>query len=118
MIDDDRGICPTGWHVPTTAEWNQLTEVLGDSAAVNLKGNDSATWFGSGTEGFNALPGGFRDWGNAVFFAEGTRGNWWTSSEQGGAGFWRGMYDDSDVVSGALFNKRMGNSIRCIKDSE
>ena len=118
VVSDQRGICPTTWHVPTTAEWNQLTDAIGDSAAVELKGNYSETWLGSGTEGFNAIPGGFRDWGNAVFFAEGTRGNWWTSSDQGGAGFWRGMYDNSNEVSGALFNKRMGNSIRCIKDSE
>lgn len=117
VVGDDRGICPTGWHVPSTSEWNELVGLFGGSAAAapDLKANHSDQWFGTGLSGFEALPGGFRDWGNAVFFAESTRGNWWTSSTQGSA-FWRGMHHDSDAVSGALFNKRMGNSIRCVMD--
>lgn len=119
VIGDGRGICPSDWHVPSTEEWNELTDQFGGAsvAAPFLKGNHSDTWTGTGTDQFNALPGGFRDWGNAVFFALGSRGNWWTSSTQGSA-FWRGMDENSDAVSGALFNKRMGNSIRCIRDAE
>jgi uncharacterized protein (TIGR02145 family) len=117
VVGDDRGICPAGWHVPSTNEWNELVGLFGGSAAAapDLKANHSDQWFGTGLSGFEALPGGFRDWGNAVFFAESTRGNWWTSSTQGSA-FWRGMHHDSDAISGALFNKRMGNSIRCVMD--
>ena len=119
VIGDDRGVCPQDWHVPSNEEWNGLVNHYGGaaSAAIELKGYHSEAWNGNGSNGFNALPGGFRDWGNAVFFFESTSGDWWTSSTQGSA-FWRGMEADSDGVNNALYNKRMGNSIRCIKDSE
>ena len=116
---DERGICPSGWHVPENAEWSTLVNHYGGSAsaAIELKGNHSGVWFGNGTDGFNALPGGFRDWGNAVFFSQGTSGDWWTSSHQG-AGFWRGMDADFDNVHNALYGRAMGNSVRCLKNTE
>ena len=114
---DERGICPTSWHVPENAEWSVLVDHYGGAeiAAIELKGNYSDEWFGNGTSGFNALPGGFRDWGNSVFFLQGTSGDWWTSSNQG-AGFWRGMDSNSNNVHNALYGRAMGNSIRCLKD--
>lgn len=119
VIGDGRGVCPAEWHVPTNEEWNGLVNHYAgaEQAAAELKGYHSEAWNGSGSNGFNALPGGFRDWGNAVFFSESTSGDWWTSSTQGSA-IWRGMEADSNGVSSALYNKRMGNSIRCIKDAE
>ena len=119
VMVDERGICPTGWHAPENAEWSTLVDHYGGSAsaAIELKGNHSEVWFGNGTDGFNALPGGFRDWGNATFFSQGTSGDWWTSSHQG-SGFWRGMDADLDSVHNALYGRAMGNSIRCLKDTE
>ena len=116
---DERGICPSGWHAPENAEWSTLVNHYGGSAsaAIELKGNHSEVWFGNGTDGFNALPGGSRDWGNAVFFSQGTSGDWWTSSHQG-AGFWRGMDADLDNVHNALYGRAMGNSVRCLKNTE
>ena len=114
---DERGICPIGWHVPENDEWGVLVDHYGGSetAAIELKGDYSEAWYGNGSSGFNALPGGFRDWGNSVFFFQGTSGDWWTSSEQG-SGFWIGMDANSDNVQNALFGRAMGNSIRCLKD--
>jgi uncharacterized protein (TIGR02145 family) len=119
VMVDERGICPTDWHAPENAEWSTLVDHYGGSAsaAIELKGNHSEVWFGNGTDGFNALPGGFRDWGNATFFSQGTSGDWWTSSHQG-SGFWRGMDADLDSVHNALYGRAMGNSIRCLKDTE
>ena len=44
--DGSRNICPTGWHVPTDAEWTILTTYLGgDSAAVGkLKETGLTHW--------------------------------------------------------------------------
>jgi uncharacterized protein (TIGR02145 family) len=114
---DERGICPIGWHVPENAEWGVLVDHYGGSetAAIELKGDYSEDWYGNGSSGFNALPGGFRDWGNSVFFSQGISGDWWTSSEQG-SGFWIGMDANSDNVHNALYGRAMGNSIRCLKD--
>ena len=41
-----QGVCPTGWHVPSDAEWTQLTDYVG-SQSVYLCGNDSAYLTGS-----------------------------------------------------------------------
>ena len=114
---DERGICPAGWHVPENAEWGVLVDHYGgaEAAAIELKGNYSDEWFGNGASGFNALPGGFRDYGNSLFFFQGTSGDWWTSSNQG-AGFWRGMDSNSNSVHNALYGRAMGNSIRCLKN--
>ncbi|HJL63679.1 MAG TPA: FISUMP domain-containing protein, partial [Candidatus Marinimicrobia bacterium] len=30
-VDDDRGVCPDGWHVPTDEEWIELEMFLGMS---------------------------------------------------------------------------------------
>jgi uncharacterized protein (TIGR02145 family) len=62
-VIDPRGLCPTGWHVPTNDEFRELTGLLGDNAGKVLKADD--TWQdaadgspGTGTDdvGFRALP--------------------------------------------------------------
>jgi uncharacterized protein (TIGR02145 family) len=57
-----QGICPKGWHLPSQAEWLQLTDFLGgaDQAGKVLKSDK--LWYenGNGTNasGFTALPSG------------------------------------------------------------
>jgi uncharacterized protein (TIGR02145 family) len=65
IVDDSRGICPTGWHIPTDSEWSELINgVDGDSkAAVKLRESGTKHWIKSKLEttnesGFTALPGG------------------------------------------------------------
>ena len=61
-----KGICPTGWHLPSKAEWESLIENIGgsDVAGKLLKStegwSDDANENGSDAYGFNALPVGFR----------------------------------------------------------
>ena len=68
-----KGICPTGWHLPTDAEWTTLTDYLGgvDVAGGRMK-SIGAIEAGTGLwvtptgatneSGFTALPGGLRGW--------------------------------------------------------
>ena len=67
-----QGICPTGWHLPTDAEWTTLTNFLGGEAVAGGKMKSTGTFYaGTGlwlepnkgatnSSGFTALPGGFR----------------------------------------------------------
>lgn len=123
--EDD--ICPEGWQVPSSSDWNQLIEYLGGAgAAAKLKstsgwldadGNEDPAWQGTDDYGFNALPGGYRR--HRVDFENiGVQGKWWTyelSSEDNSAGnYFYMMYNIQDVKK--LYHlKEYGLSIRCIK---
>ena len=83
-VNDPRKLCPTGWHVPTDAEWTILTTYLGGSgtstilvAGGKMKSTDTQPttggWNSSSTSGatnesgFSALPGGYRFAGDGGF---------------------------------------------------
>jgi uncharacterized protein (TIGR02145 family) len=64
---DTRNIAPSGWHLPTDAEWTELTEYLGGEsvAAGKIKETGITHWAPPNTgatneTGFTALPGGYR----------------------------------------------------------
>ncbi|OFY47846.1 MAG: hypothetical protein A2W85_13690 [Bacteroidetes bacterium GWF2_41_31] len=60
-----QGIAPVGWHLPSTAEWQQLINYLGGSSVAGSKLKESGTvhWLepntGTNEIMFNALPAGF-----------------------------------------------------------
>jgi uncharacterized protein (TIGR02145 family) len=129
-------LCPTGWHVPTDAEYNTLELYLGvDSAHIDSwgwRGTDqgaqmkNTTGWGAGgngtnTSGFSALPGGYRHAVNGAFSALGTITYWWSSSEDASiispTVSWHRRLDgvNSDIYK-ATCGKRAGISVRCIKD--
>ena len=67
-INDDRGLAPEGWHIPTDEAWTTLTDYLGGNgiAGGKLKETGFEHWnspnIGASNEsGFTALPGGQRD---------------------------------------------------------
>ena len=117
-------ICPSGWHVPTNAEWTTLTDYLGglSLAGSKLKETGTTHWLTPNTgatneTGFTALPGGVR--GSNGFFdtALGSRGCWWSNYATGPTtAFSRSLYYNSGGVEYIGYEKRSGFSIRCVKD--
>jgi len=78
-------LCPTGWHVPSLAEWNVLINYLGGAniAGRKLKTN-SDLWVNpnngaTNESGFTAIPGGYC---NPSPFGRGINGYWWTTTQQ------------------------------------
>ena len=66
--------------------------------------------------GFSALPGGLLDNGGA-FGNAGSYGYWWSSTEFDATLAWsRRMYSDYGSVFRYNFNKRLGFSVRCVRD--
>jgi len=126
-------LCPTGWHVPTDAEWHTLVLYL-DPNAINaaeiesliaggkLKETGTTHWSSPNTgadnsSGFTALPGGFRDY-NSTFDYVGIYGDWWSSSEYDTYDAWyRGMINEHSNVGRFNYVKFVGFSVRCLRDN-
>jgi uncharacterized protein (TIGR02145 family) len=116
-------LCPTGWHVPSDAEWTTLTTYLGGYtvAGGKLKETGTTHWLSPNTgatneSGFTALPGGSRNYTYA-FYAFGHFGFWWTSSESMTIDARdRYLRYDSNEILGSFSFKCNGESVRCLKD--
>ena len=137
-----KNVCPTGWHVPTDAEWTILIDTLGGDgiaggvakAGPKMKSKGTTYWTSesAGTDnssGFSALPGGFR---NDTDFDENTgmliRGNFilirdfaffWSATESdNNSAVDRKLHaGDGFVYKTNGFSKSNGASVRCLKDS-
>jgi len=118
-------LCPTGWHVPTDAEWTDLITFLGGASEASGKMRDTGTthWKSPNTgatneSGINALPGGFRQ-SNGSFTKLGEFGVWWSSTENSSAtdSAWERylVYDFNNAYRGSDI-KRLGFSVRCMKN--
>jgi uncharacterized protein (TIGR02145 family) len=120
-VDDVRGLCPTGWHVPTDAEWTVLADHLGGSSvagtAMKSSPADSPSWNGTNTSGFSALPGGFRNYNSGYFSGEGDTGYWWSASPEGASSAWSWkLFTDLEIVYQSYYSLRYGFSVRCVRD--
>ncbi|MGD0340092.1 MAG: FISUMP domain-containing protein [Bacteroidales bacterium] len=119
---DNRNVCPTGWHVPTDAEWNVLETYLGGMsiAGAKLKETGTANWAvpntGATNEiGFTALPAGIR-YLNGPFSNLINSGYWWCSTDEGDVtGLCRLMSYCENSVEWVGWNKRVGLSVRCLQ---
>lgn len=121
-LTDIRGICPTGWHVPSDAEWAKLSSYLGgDRAATNsLKETGTNHWVNSNKEatnesGFTAIPCGQRiSWGG--FDGLGTYTYWWSSTFSNTAGMAYAFYmGTSEKFSKKECDWYYAYSVRCMK---
>ena len=120
---DPRGVCPTGWHVPTNAEWTTLDTYLGGEtvAGGKLKATGTTNWKSPNTgatneSGFNSLPAGYREGsGSYSFFKE--RAYYWSSTANGvDYGYFREQdYTISSTINN-YYDVRGHMSIRCVKD--
>ncbi len=130
-VNDSRGLCPVGFHVPTDSEWMTLEMALGmTSAQANSTGwrgtdqgsklkassNDSPPWDGSNASGFSALPGGYRSNFNGYFSNLGNDGSWWSSSPSGSNAWFRYLLSGNSDVYRFSNLVRYGYSVRCVRD--
>ena len=119
-----RGICPEGWHLPDTTEWNTLFSAVGGISTAGRVLKSTSGWnkyegeSGNGTDsfGFSALPAGSRS-NNGNYYYEGDNALFWSSTEKFSysAYYMRLRYDfDRACLDGAI--KNFGHSVRCLKD--
>jgi uncharacterized protein (TIGR02145 family) len=113
-----QGICPTGWHIPTNSEWDELIDYVGGPtiAARYLKQTGTSTWYGTtaGTNnstGFTAIPAGARQ-NVSSFMDMNFYARFRTASAIYGNYF---MYYNNDEVD---YHNGYSNdwSVRCLRD--
>jgi uncharacterized protein (TIGR02145 family) len=115
---DQRGICPSGWHIPSNGEWLALGAALGgvNTAGGKMKEKGTAHWItpnegGDNSSGFTGIPGGSRH--NGIFNDMGTDGYWWSSDP----GFFFYLTNSlTELRTKPTAKPDEGLSIRCIKD--
>jgi uncharacterized protein (TIGR02145 family) len=123
-VDDSRGVCPEGFHVPTDNEFTVLTDYLDGTSVAGGKMKEAGFghWNSPNTgatneSGFTGLPAGYRYYSTGVYYGMGDYGYFWSSTEYSSNFAWyRELnYDYSEVDRGSI-SKRNGFSVRCLRD--
>jgi uncharacterized protein (TIGR02145 family) len=146
-VNNTNGLCPTGWHVPSDAEWTQLVDYVVAQGFLNsnvtngagnalkscrqvnspldgecnttehTRWNSHSTHHGFDEFGFSALPGGNRVT-YGYFVSIGDHGYWWSSTEYSSTLAWfRNMGLNRGNVSRSNDGKTGGFSVRCLRDN-
>ncbi|MCQ2276124.1 MAG: fibrobacter succinogenes major paralogous domain-containing protein [Bacteroidales bacterium] len=132
-----QGICPTGWHVPSDAEWTQLTTYVKSKSEYQCDGADNIAnalsaaigWSYNTSEGcyagsisstinltgFSAVPAGLYnvrslDFSHSAFF-------WSTTESDSNNAYYRNLSSNDAEVSRWDFSKDYGHSVRCLRDA-
>ena len=126
-----RGICPSGWHIPSNADWDKLyryadgtngTSGPYDSPTAGKHLKAASGWEpysdieNLDTYGFSALPGGYGDSAGS-FYDVGDGGFWWSASEYNSDdAYSRDMGYDLDYAYWDYDTKSFLFSVRCLQD--
>ena len=114
-------LAPTGWHIPTTAEWQTLSDYLdGDDVSGGKLKEVGTTHFASpntgatNEKGFTAVGSGRR--GPLGFYELNTTGGWWRATDGVTVQIRWVNSTSSILLSNANLDPKAGYSVRCIKD--
>ena len=118
--------CPSGWHLPTAAEWDALGEEAG-AIMANATFLDNAMWSVAlgqnitNSTGFNAIPVGYYDSSASTvkFRRYEEMAAFWTASDgtdTSMAQFRYVLYDNPKIMKGNGDKNSLALSVRCVKD--
>jgi len=134
-----RGICPAGWHLPSDAEWTQLTNYVSSQSEYQCGGNSSniakvlastTGWSSSSTTcavgnnqsannatGFGALPAG--NYYGSSYYNFGYGANFWSATQNNSSdAYYRHLNYYLAYVNSYYSMKSYGYSVRCLRDSD
>ena len=124
VVDDNRGVCPDGYHVPSDAEYTVLTDYLGGTSVAGGKMKEeglehwnSPNSGATNESGFTGLPAGYRTTSNNGYGDMGYYGYFWSSSEYSSEAAWyRELNYYSSGVNRSDYSKQFGFGVRCLRD--
>jgi len=118
-------VCPSGWHLPSNAEWSTLSSYVQSNSGCSscddrlLKATSGWNSNGNGTDeyGFSALPGGYGGSGGS-FDRVGIDGYWWSATEDNATyAYSRCMHCYYDLVGSYYYSRKSSlSSVRCVQD--
>ncbi len=133
-----QGICPNGWHLPSDAEWTQLTNYLSshgeyqcggtstkiakslasrsgwDSSSVTCDvGNNPSS---NNSTGFNAVPAGYNYSTNLVATRFGTHAHFWSATIETSKP--KALFIEylNSKITRIGYEKYYGLSVRCVRN--
>ena len=116
-------LCPTGWGVPTDAEWTTLTTYLGGESVAGgkMKTIGNAYWNDPNTgainlSGFSVLPGGYRTSDGSFNYIRDFAFFWSATEFYSSLAWIRYLNNNDGNVNRNFYNKAFGASVRCLRD--
>jgi uncharacterized protein (TIGR02145 family) len=118
------GLAPSGYHIPTDAEWTILSNSLGgDSVSGGKLKEPGVCYWATPNEvltpysGFAALPGGNKNSTNGEFDDVNNGGYWWSFTESNSTTqYARYIFNGATVSVRQGLDKNFGFSVRLIQD--
>ena len=128
--------CPSGWHLPTHEDWEELSEFVSidNGGYPHMVSGCSSKWYsvgnhlkstigwnnnGKGTDdyGFSGLSGGYTGY-HPIFLEIGDCGWWWSSTEDtvSPRAWTRQLYHNRTDITSYNNDLKSGFSVRYIKD--
>lgn len=125
-VVDSRELCPVGWHVPSSNEFQDLIDYLGGIDQANTKLKSVTSWLINGTNlsGFNAKPIGTRT-GDGNFGGASEYAGFWTDTYGGERNKYNNMLipgacsiflENDQIKRSCISIYNCGASVRCIKN--
>lgn len=103
-------LCPEGWRVPRTIDWEILFDYLAGEHPITEALKQS---------GFGVSFGGYRYgyyWGSGLFREQSVNGYWWSITKATDTHAWaRTLSNQNSKVYNSYFELNNGFSVRCIK---
>ena len=117
LEDSAQGICPTGWHIPSSDEFRALQTLVNNNGnALKAIGQGADTGAGTNISGFSALLAGFQN----VYGHYGTLHQqtlfWGSSRTNPSYGDYLCLFSNDDLIYFNTGNREDAMSIRCLKN--
>jgi uncharacterized protein (TIGR02145 family) len=119
-----QGICPSGWHIPSSAEFVSLATYLGGASVAGgyMKETGTVHWNSpnngaDNSSGFTAIGGSYRNYSTTTPFLSLKESVYFTKTEAWGStgmfGYW--LRYDNTTLQNFSGSRTTGSHVRCIK---
>jgi uncharacterized protein (TIGR02145 family) len=105
-------VCPSGWHLPSDEEWQELVDFAGGDKVAGQKLKAKSLLDGTDDYGFSALT-----YYKGITDCFGNRENWWTATENNASSaYLRFIFQSYAEVNRKSYDKGDLNLVRCVRD--